>query len=93
MQDGHCEAMHAENSLSVSHQGEPSVWLLLVAQRSFAGPNMRDAALVDILRRMHAVTRLLHGSVQRLLDMVSLVFRAHGDAWAVMQPRGDSCRA
>ena len=78
--------MHAENSLSVSHQGEPSVWLLLVAQRSFAGPNIRDAALVDILRRMHAVTRLLHGSVQRLLDMVSLVFRAHGNACAVMQP-------
>jgi hypothetical protein len=71
--------MRAENSLSVSHQGEPGIWLLLVAQRSFTGPNIREAALANILRRMHAVTRLLHGSVQRLLDMVSLTFSNYAD--------------
>ena len=71
MQDGHCEAMHAENSLWVSHQGEPCIWLLLVAQKGFVGPHIRDAALVDILKRMHSVTRLLYGSVQRLLSAVS----------------------
>ena len=65
-----CEAMHAENSLWVSHQGEPSIWLLLVGQRSFLGPNIRDAYLVDILQRMHSVIRLLYGSVQRLIDLV-----------------------
>ena len=65
-----CEAMHAENSLWVSHQGEPSIWLLLVGQRSFLGPNIRDAHLVDILQRMHSVVRLLYGSVQRLIDLV-----------------------
>ncbi len=72
VQDWHCEAMHAENSLWVSHQGEPSIWYLLVAQKSFVGPHIRDATLVDILKRMHSVTRLLHGSVQRLLNAVSL---------------------
>ena len=65
-----CEAMHAENSLWVSHQGESSIWLLLVGQRSFLGPNIRDAHLVDILQRMHSVIRLLYGSVQRLIDLV-----------------------
>ena len=65
-----CEAMHAENSLWVSHQGESSIWLLLVGQRSFLGPNIRDAHLVDILQRMHSVVRLLYGSVQRLIDLV-----------------------
>ena len=72
VQDGHCEAMHAENSLWVSHQGEPSIWYLLVAQKGFVGPHIRDAALVDILKRMHSVTRLLYGSVQRLLNAVCL---------------------
>ena len=72
MQDGHCEAMHAENSLWVSHQGEPSIWLLLVAQKGFVGPQVRDVALVDILKRIHSVTRLLYGSVQRLLHAVRL---------------------
>ena len=66
-----CEAMHAENSLWVSHQGEPSIWLLLVGQRSFLGPTIRDAHLVDILQRMHSVIRLLYGSIQRLVEMVS----------------------
>ena len=65
-----CEAMHAENSLWVSHQGESSIWLLLVGQRSFLGPNIRDAHLVDILQRMHSVIRLLYGSVQRLINLV-----------------------
>ena len=64
--------MHAENSLWVSYQGEPSIWLLLVAQKGFVGPHIRDAALVDILKRMHSVTRLLYGSVQRLINAVSL---------------------
>ena len=70
MQGMPCEAMHAENSLWVSHQGEPSIWLLLVGQRSFLGPNIRDAHLVDILQRMHDVIRLLYGSVQCLIDLV-----------------------
>ena len=72
LQDGRCEAMHAENGLWVSHQGEPSIWLLLVAQKGFVGPRIRDAALVDILKRMHSVTRLLYGSVQRLINAVSV---------------------
>lgn len=71
LQEEPCEAMHADNSTWISHKGEPSIWLLLVAQRGFAGPHVRDAVLLDILKRMHAVIKLLHGSVQRLLDAVS----------------------
>ena len=79
-----CEAMHAENSLWVSHQGEPSIWLLLVGQRSFLGPNIRDAHLVDILQRMHDVIRLLYGSVQRLIDLVSLDSKSVPYPWEPM---------
>lgn len=78
VQDGHCEAMHADNSLWVSHPGEPNIWLLLVAQKSFVGPHVRDASLLENLKRMHSVTRLLHGSVQSLLDAVSLRHDACG---------------
>ena len=42
MQDGHCEAMHAENSLWVSHQGEPSIWLSAGGAEGFVGPHIRE---------------------------------------------------
>ncbi|BDA47525.1 Vacuolar fusion protein CCZ1 homolog [Coccomyxa sp. Obi] len=67
-QENSCESMHAERSVWIIHECEPSLWLLLVAQRIwFSGP-VRDEALRETLKQLHAVGTLLHGPLQGLLD-------------------------
>lgn len=62
--------MHAESSVWIMHECEPSLWMLLVAQRAwFSGP-VRDQALKEALKQLHAVSVLLHGPLQRRLDEV-----------------------
>lgn len=68
--------MHAERSVWVTHECEPSLWMLLIAQRSwFSGP-VRDEALRETLKQLHAVCTLLNGPLQRLLDQV---YPSHSD--------------
>jgi len=62
--------MHAQSSVWIMHECEPSLWMLLVAQKAwFSGP-VRDQTLLEALKQLHAVSVLLHGPLQRLLDQV-----------------------
>jgi hypothetical protein len=69
-QDGACEGMRAQHSVWVVRECEPDLWALLVAQRAwFAGP-VREGALRQSLVQLHALSTLLHGPLQALLDAV-----------------------
>lgn len=70
-QDAPCEAVHAERSLWVAHECEPAIWMMLVAQRAWLGGPVRDAALRQSLVRLHALSTLLHGPLQGMLEAVS----------------------
>lgn len=70
LQDGACEGIRAQHSVWVTHEAEPALWMLLVAQRAwFAGP-VREEALRACLAQLHALSTLLHGPLQALLDAV-----------------------
>ena len=70
VQENSCESMHAERSVWIVHECEPSLWALLVAQRTwFSGP-VQDEALRETLKQLHAVSTLLRGPLQGLLDQV-----------------------
>jgi hypothetical protein len=64
--------MHADASIWVTHECEPHIWMLLVAQRSWLSAPVRDEALRQMLKQLHLLATLLHGPVQRLLDLVRL---------------------
>lgn len=65
-------AMDAQRHRWVSHTAEPHLCLLLVAEASWCGPLVRDAALRAALTVVHMAIRLLHGSIQQLLNQVPL---------------------
>lgn len=71
-QERPCESMHAGRSVWITHECEPSLWMLLIAQRAwFSGP-VRDEVLREVLKQLYAVCTLLHGPLQCLLDQVCL---------------------
>ncbi|KAK9828403.1 hypothetical protein WJX81_004639 [Elliptochloris bilobata] len=63
-----CEAMHAEHSRWVLRQGEPHIWLLLVAERAWHSSPCGEEALRTLLAQLHSLLVLLLGPLQRLLN-------------------------
>lgn len=67
---GRTGEMDTERHKWVMYKCEGSVWMVLVATKSWAGPSMTNATLWGALAAAHSTFALLHGYISQLLQQV-----------------------
>ncbi|XP_068326652.1 vacuolar fusion protein CCZ1 homolog B-like isoform X1 [Pyrus communis] len=64
-----CEAIEAERHSHVFHEAEPDIWMVMVVEKNKEfEPIWRSDALRKVLKEVHSLFVMFHGSIRALLD-------------------------
>ncbi|XP_004503331.1 vacuolar fusion protein CCZ1 homolog B-like isoform X2 [Cicer arietinum] len=64
-----CDSIEAERHSHVFHEPEPDIWMVMVVEKSNdSEPIWRDDALRKVLKEIHSLFVMFHGSVRAMLE-------------------------
>ncbi|BAT91314.1 hypothetical protein VIGAN_06263400 [Vigna angularis var. angularis] len=64
-----CEVIEAERHSHVFHEAEPDIWMVMLVEKSNdSEPIWRDDALRKVLKEIHSLFIMFHGSVRGMLE-------------------------
>ncbi|BAT72689.1 Vacuolar fusion protein [Vigna angularis] len=64
-----CEVIEAELHSHVFHEAEPDIWMVMVVEKSNdSEPIWRDDALRKVLKEIHSLFVMFHGSIREMLE-------------------------
>ncbi|XP_055804066.1 vacuolar fusion protein CCZ1 homolog B-like isoform X2 [Solanum dulcamara] len=63
-----CEAIEAEMHSHVFYEAERDIWMVMVVEKSESEAIWRTAALRSVLKEVHSLFVMFHGSIRALLD-------------------------
>ncbi|KAK7341104.1 hypothetical protein VNO80_24028 [Phaseolus coccineus] len=64
-----CEVIEAERHSHVFHEAEPDIWMVMLVEKSNdSEPIWRDDALRKVLKEIHSLFVMFHGSVRAMLE-------------------------
>ncbi|XP_027917755.1 vacuolar fusion protein CCZ1 homolog B-like [Vigna unguiculata] len=64
-----CEVIEAERHSHVFHEAEPDIWMVMVVEKSNdSDPIWRDDALRKVLKEIHSLFVMFHGSIREMLE-------------------------
>lgn len=66
--DAPCEVIEAEMHSHVFYEAEHDIWMVMVVEKSESEAIWRTAALRSVLKEVHSLFVMFHGSIRALLD-------------------------
>ncbi|KAI4357486.1 hypothetical protein L6164_001433 [Bauhinia variegata] len=64
-----CEVIEAERNSHVFYEAEPDIWMVMVVEKSNdSEPIYRDDALRKVLKEIHSLFVMFHGSIRAMLE-------------------------
>ncbi|WJX54405.1 Vacuolar fusion protein CCZ1 A [Trifolium repens] len=64
-----CDSIEAERHSHVFHEPEPDIWMVMVVEKSNdSEPIWRDDALRKVLKEIHSLFVMFHGSIRAMLE-------------------------
>ncbi|KAF5449916.1 hypothetical protein F2P56_030314 [Juglans regia] len=63
-----CEVIEAERHSHVFYEAEPDIWMVMIVEKNESEAIWRIAALQKVLKEVHSLFLMFHGSIRALLE-------------------------